>query len=350
MREAMYGWMTRWLKGEGAGEPIKDPPFQTEDPETIRCFPDVSKRPQPWLTPTTFAKRTGQALLKENFPKPPDHAEAWESTVVYMRSQLAKALGPMPALPKDSKRSGGRLELKVEPGVTVTGTCSIPAEKKALPACVVLHLDGSKAAAENSLAVVLTASGWLVVHPELRGTGGLPTDGSGVRRAPDHNVAEQGVLLGRPLLGQWVFDVQVVLRALLDRPEVDREHVVLAGIGQAGLVAIAAAASISERVTSVVSIQSPTSYLTDTPYASPMRMGLLAPSIVGVGDVPQLAAMIAPHRLLIAGGVSPSGKKLSDAALKEAFAFTTAAYKANRAGDRLTIAAEVKLDELVKSF
>jgi hypothetical protein len=81
-----------------------------------------------------------------------------------------------------------------------------------------------------------------------------------------------------------------------------------------------------------------------------MRMGLLAPGIVRVGDVPQLAAMLAPRRLVIAGGVAPDGKKLSDAALKEAFAFTTAAYKANRASDRLTIAADVKVEDVVKSL
>jgi dienelactone hydrolase len=362
MREAMYGWMTRWLKGEGTGEPIKDPPFQTEDPETIRCFPDITKRPQPWMTPTAFAKHTGKALLKQNFPKTPDHAEDWESTAVYMRSQLAKVLGPMPALPKDVKLSADKLtvgsgraagplrHLSTEPGVVIGGTYSAPAgEAKALPACIVLHFDGGKAAAEHPIAAALARSGWTIVQPELRGSG-PPTDRGGVRGAPDHNVAEQGVLLGRPLLGQWVFDVQVVLAALLDRTDVDRQRVVLAGIGHAGLLALAAAAFIGERVAGVVAFAPPTTYLTDAPYAPPMRMGLLAPGIVGVGDVPQLAAMIAPRRLLIAGGVSPGGKKLSDAALKEAFAFTTAAYKANRAADRLTITADVNVEDVVKSL
>jgi dienelactone hydrolase len=350
MREAMYGWMTRWLKGEGTGEPIPDPPFQTEEPETIRCFPDIAKRPQPWMTPTSFAKQTGKLLLKQNFPKLPDHAEDWESTAVYMRSQLGKALGPMPAVPKDLKLASGRTELKVEPGVTVACACQMPAEQKAAPAAIVVHLDGLKTAAEHPVTAVLAASGWLVVHPELRGTGGPPTERAGVRGAPDHNVAEQGVMLGRPLLGQWVFDLQVVLQTLLARPGVDRERVVLAGIGHAGLVAIAAAASLGERIAGVLAFASPTSYLTDGPYAAPMRMGLLAPGIVGVGDVPHLAAMIAPRRLVIAGGVSPTGKRLSDAAIKEAFAFTTAAYKVNRASDRLTIAGDLKVEDLIKSL
>jgi cephalosporin-C deacetylase-like acetyl esterase len=350
MREAMYGWMTRWLKGEGTGEPIPDPPFQTEDPETIRCFPDITKRPQPWLTPTTFAKQTGKSLLKENFPKVPDHAEAWESTAVYMRSQLAKVLGPMPAVPKDASLSQGRIQLTAELGLTIAGTCSIPAKKKVSPACVVFHLDGAKAAAEHPVSAALAAADWAVIHPELRGAGPPPTDRGGVRGAPDHNVAEQGVLLGRPLLGQWVFDLQVVVEALIQKREVDRQRVVLVGIGQAGFVALAAAAFLGERIAGVVTFDPPSTLQTDAPYAPPMRMGLLAPGIVRVGDVPQLAAMIAPRRLVIAGGVAPDGKKLSDAALKEAFAFTTAAYKANRASDRLTIAADVKVEDVVKSL
>jgi dienelactone hydrolase len=350
MREAMYGWMTRWLKGEGAGEPIKDPLFQTEAPETIRCFPDITKRPQPWMTPTTFAKRTGEALLKTNFPKLPDHAEDWESTAVYMRSQLRKVLGPMPAVPKGAKLGGGRFQLTVEPGVTLAGTCSIPAEKKAPSVCVLFHLDGVKAAAEHPFAVPLAASDWAVVHPELRSTGGPPTERSGVRGAPDHNVAEQGVLLGRPLLGQWVFDLQVIVEALIQRQDVDRQRVILTGIGHAGLVALTAAAFLGDRITGVVAFHPPTTFLTDAPYAAPMRMGLLASGIVGVGDVPQLAAMIAPRRLVIAGGVAPSGKRLSDAALKEAFAFTTTAYKANRAADRLTITTDLKIADIIKSL
>ena len=357
MREAMYGWMTRWLKGEGAGEPIKDPPFQTEDPETIRCFPEITNRPQPWLTPTTFAKRTGEALLKKNFPKPPDHAEDWESTAVYMRSQLAKVLGPMPAMPKDARLFPGKLnfasgratgairQLNPEPGIVIAGTFTTPADETKA-ACIVLHLDGAKAAADDPLSAALGAAGWLVVHPELRGTGVPPERGS-VRGTPDHNVAEQGVMLGRALLGQWVFDVQVLLAAL---PDVDRQRVVLVGIGQAGLVAMTAAAHLAERIAGVVAIDPPTTYLTDHPHAGPMRMGLLAPGIVGVGDVPQLAAMIAPRRLVIAGGVAPNGEKVSDAALKGAFAFTTAAYKATRAADRLTIAADLKVEDIVKSL
>jgi dienelactone hydrolase len=361
MREAMYGWMTRWLKGEGAGDPIKDPPFQTEDPEAIRCFPDITKRPQPWLTPTSFAKRTGEALLRTNFPKPPDHAEDWESTAVYMRSQLTKVLGPMPAVPKDLNLDGPstadngvlrtRAQLIPETGVSLPVHLATRGSgfAKQFPACVVLSLDVTNRVVNFVESTAFSAAGWTVPDPHLRGTRDRPSAAT-VRDAVDHNPAEQGVLLGRPLLGQWVFDVQVLLAALARRSDIDRQHIVLAGRDPAALVALATAAVFEDRVTGVILFDTPTTYLTDAPYAPPMRMGLLAPRIVGVGDVPQLAAMIAPRRLVIAGGVAPNGKKLSDAALKEAFAFTTAAYKATKASDRLTIAADVKVEDIVNSL
>jgi len=107
---------------------------------------------------------------------------------------------------------------------------------------------------------------------------------------------------------------------------------------------------MEDRINGVVLFNPPATYFTDAPYAPPMRMGLLAPGIVGVGDVPQLAAMIAPRRLVIGGGVSPSGKKLSTTALRDAFAFTAAVYQAHKASDRFTIATEMRVGDFLKAL
>src|SRR5262249_52024106 len=62
MREAMYGWMTLHLKGEGDGAPIPEPAFQTEDPEALRCYPGDT-RPDDWMTLPKFAAAEGRKLL-----------------------------------------------------------------------------------------------------------------------------------------------------------------------------------------------------------------------------------------------------------------------------------------------
>src|SRR5256885_2241260 len=61
MREAFYGWMSRWLKNEGDGSPIPEPAIQLEQPEALRCYPD-NQRPKGFLFPPTFAARECRVL------------------------------------------------------------------------------------------------------------------------------------------------------------------------------------------------------------------------------------------------------------------------------------------------
>ena len=63
MREAMYGWMTLQLKGEGDGSPVAEPAFQADDPEALRCYPGQT-RPDDWVTIPRFAAALGRELLE----------------------------------------------------------------------------------------------------------------------------------------------------------------------------------------------------------------------------------------------------------------------------------------------
>ncbi len=61
MREAMYGWMTRWLKGEGDGKPIPEPKHDIEKVEDLACY-EEGKRPATFVFPCTLrraARRSG---------------------------------------------------------------------------------------------------------------------------------------------------------------------------------------------------------------------------------------------------------------------------------------------------
>jgi dienelactone hydrolase len=348
MREAMYGWMTKCLKGEGDGSPIAEPAFQTDDPETIRCYPDPAKRPKPWLTPTTFALRVGKALLEENFAHEPEHPEEWESSAVYMRSQFRKLLGPMPV----AAQPAGREETTTAEGVTTRTLTLTPepdlpmgvtvkssnATTERRPAVVMLHLDGRDAALKHLLAAELVKDGWAVAAPNLRATGDAPPPRGEVHGAVDHNSAEHAVWIGRPLVGQWLTDVQAVLDWLATQPTIDRRHVLLAGIGPAGLVALIGGGLWDDRIAGVIAVDSPVSYLTDAPYGSKMRMGVLLPGVVSVGDVPQLAALMAPRRLVFADGMTPHGERLKEKELTAALSFATDVYRVHKAADKLTLA------------
>ena len=100
MREAMYGWMTRHLKGEGDGAPIAEPAIKTEDPETLRCYPGDT-RPDDFVTIPRFAAAEGRKLLAAKAD--PADAASWKREAEALRKTLVtKTLGGFPEVPKGS--------------------------------------------------------------------------------------------------------------------------------------------------------------------------------------------------------------------------------------------------------
>jgi dienelactone hydrolase len=362
MRETMYGWMTQWLKGEGDGKPIPEPKHDVEKPEDLAVFPD-ERRPKGFLYPPSLAGREAKALLAKFATLKADHAEDWESTAVHMRTQLRKQVfGDFPAAPKPAAKKGELaktgdvvtvpLIINPEPDLPlpVLHRYDTIARGGPGPACVLLHLDGKAAALKHPLAAALIAGGWAVSAPDLRATGETKPTGDAVKDAPDHNSTEHGLWLGRPLLGQWVFDVQCLLDWLALQPGLDRKRFAVIGIGQGGLVALCAAALLDDRVTAALTVDAPASYVTTEAYPKDTRMALLAPGLLRVGDVPHLAALSAPRRLIVAGGASSDDKALADKALKEAYGFTASVYKLHKADAKLTIAETLKPDEIVSGL
>ena len=130
------------------------------------------------------------------------------------------------------------------------------------------------------------------------------------------------------------------------QPGLAKDHFAVAGIGQAGLVALCAAGLLDDRIASAAILDAPSTYVTDQPYPEGTRMGLLAPGILRVGDIPHLAALSAPRRLIVAGGVSAQGKKLTDKQLKDAFVFTTRIYKLHKEEAKWMVAAEMSVKDM----
>jgi dienelactone hydrolase len=361
MREAMYGWMTRWLKGTGDGSPIAEPTHQIETPEALACYPDANKRPKDWLTPPTFAARAARELTTKIDKLLPRHAEEWESTATQLRGELRKVLGEIPKPPRPVVKAGGQsqnddpaiipLRLNGEDGMPIpmlSLSRRTPPERR--PTCVVLHLDGKSAALKHPLARSFASAGWLVAIPDLRATGDLKPAGDAVGKAVDHNSAEHALWIGRPLLGQWVTDVLCVLEWLSIQDRRDTNRTAVIGIGQAGVVALTVAALYPERVTSAASVDGPISLITDRAYPDGTRMGLLVPGLLNSGDIPHLAAMSAPRRVSIVGGTGATGDIVNGRQIEEAFAFTRKVYAAHRLPERLTLTQSLRWEELASGL
>jgi cephalosporin-C deacetylase-like acetyl esterase len=361
MREAMYGWMTRWLKDEGKGAPVAEPAFEVEKPQALACYPD-GIRPAGFLFPPAFAAREAHRLLARWSRNRPDHVEEWESTAVDLRTRLRRdLLGDFPTPPPsganvgEPRTSAGvavrTLIVEPEPGIPVPVLVKMKSDGgRRRPACVVLHLEGKSSALEHPVAAALLEADWVVVAPDLRGTGETRPANDSIVGAVDHNSAEHAVWIGRPLLGQWLLDVLTLIDSLGRQPRLDGGRLAVAGLGPAGVVALCAAGLLDDRIAAVVALDAPVSYVTDEAYGPGMRMGLLAPGILRYADIPQLAALAAPRRLVIAGGMTPGGEHLGGEALVKAFAFTGAIYRLYRAGDKFTVRSQAPVAEVVASL
>jgi dienelactone hydrolase len=358
MREAMYGWMCRWLKNEGDGSPIPEPQIEVDPPEALACFPDLAKRPSIWLTPSRLAEKLGQEQAARADQMVPRHAEEWESTTTEWRVRLERVLGGRPTLPRVSSRVDGppNADDPVTVPLRLTGEDGLPIPLLTLcrrqlagrqPGCIVLHLDGKSAALRHPVSSALATAGWRVALPDLRATGVLKPANDAIADAPDHNSAEHGVWIGRPLIGQWVTDVHAVAEWLVLQNPQSPSPLAVVGIGAAGLVALIAAALLPDRFQSAAVLHMPVSLITSKPYPKDTRMGLLAPGLLTVGDVPHLAALMAPRRLLVVGGTTwQNPDYVGENALKKAFQFTHAVYQAHQKSDRLTITYSLPWNEL----
>jgi dienelactone hydrolase len=355
MREAMYGWMKQWLQNEGDGRPITETAQTIEKPEDLSCYAD-QPRPKGFLFPPSYAYREARALLSRFDERRPDHAEDWESSAAYMRAQLQKqVVGEMPramvsaqiGMPETNDGiSTVPLVLYPEADMPLPARLkTMRAAKTKQSAWILLDLDGKDEALKQPLATSLLNKDCAVLAPDLRATGETRPDHDAVADAHDHNSAEHAIWIGRPLLGLWVIDVCACADWLALQPGVERRRIGIVGFGAAGIVALLAA-GLEDRFEAVLVLDSPATYATEQAYGRKMRMGLLAPGILRIADIPQLASLIAPRRLVIAGGAGPQDTLLKHQELRRAFAFTTTIYKVLHADAKLTIPPQAGAEEI----
>lgn len=306
MREAMYGWMALHLKGEGDGSPIPEPALKTENPEKIRCFPNES-RPDDWMTLPKFAAREGRALLSQITS--PKTANEWRVQKEGRRKALME---------------GNWLETKdgvnLKPVLSGGGTRAV----------VLLDIDGGAKARSSKLGREIGRAGHRLITFDLQATASSAVGRDRIGQALDHNSAEWSLWLGRTLLERWVGDLRRVITQSNER------EVVVIGVGPTAMVALASAA-VDNRVSKVMVVDGLATLITEKPFRG-QRLGALMPGMLEkVGDVPHLAALIAPRSLHWFGGVQGDGERLSQGELKEAMQATQEAYRFEKG--------EITLDE-----
>lgn len=354
MREAMYGWLDRWLRDRGDGSPVAEPEVQTEDPETIRCYPEGVARPKTIVTIPEFTHREGLARLAEH-REAPDHSQAWEAESEHWRALIADhVLGglpstgpPPPKLKRDPKDGFTTIEISPESGITLRGRLHLPGPDDEPQGIVALLADEGLDAEELQGRVkALVEDGQAVCAVELRATGRLKPKTNVIAGAADHNEAEWGVWLGRPLLGQWVCDALGWIDAIDGLARSSSKHLprefaelplALHSVGPVGVVSILTAA-YEPRIDSVFVEDGLVSYVAPDPSDwTGLPMGLIAPNVVEAGDVARFAALVAPRRLSVNGGIETDGRAASQERLNAAFEFAREIYELLLAPEALSL-------------
>jgi dienelactone hydrolase/pimeloyl-ACP methyl ester carboxylesterase len=359
-REAAMRWMRRWLLGrddapaEGDFPVFKDPELQcTRTGQVLEDFKgksvfDLNAQRAGELDrkrAKSQAERNTGELLKEvrrliGFQPPPRDASGR-----YAGATKTMGLGQV-----DLKRDGyiiRKLAFETEPGISVPALLFEPADKPAKRLPLVLYLHGAGKAADagpGGPIEKLVRAGQRVLAVDLRGLGetapGVPAAKRPSYFGTDSKEAFLALHLNRPLLGQRVQDVVLILLRMMEEAEVgDTIEFHVVGVGSAGPVALHAAALFAgiTKVTLERSVLS-WSLVARTP-VSHNQLTNVVPGALEHYDLPELAATLAPKSLTIRSAVNAVNQPVTQAALEEAYAACKATYSRQKADDRLRLLA-----------
>jgi hypothetical protein len=289
------------------------------------------------MTLPRFAAQQADRQIAEHRAAWPTHLEMWKTHNLQTRQILrAGVLGggdwvdwQVRLLEETPAGELHRLRYQTEPGLELTLVGKPGAARRGT--YLVLDLEGSEHARAQPLVRELEQGGATVWCADLRASGSHSLAGDTIGKAPDHNSAGWSIWTGRPLLGQWIADAAVAVEAIhrhrAKEPQgAEAGSITVLGLGPAGMIALGVGI-YDPRVQRVVTVQGLVSFRTETPYTG-QWMGLFAPGILrDAGDIPQLAALFAPRKLVIAGGVQGDGTALAPEALRDAWGDTRSIYR-----------------------
>lgn len=343
MREAMYGWMTLHLKGEGDGSPIPEPEIETEDPEVIRCFPGDT-RPDDYVTLPRFAAREATRILEERARRKRAALIESESQRLKESENLQRLLGgdvqtgDLKAAVHQVVDKDGNVEpwsefvLESETGIVLRAMIDPSAKGGDSEAARLMLLVDTERPCDQVIrsdeAERLRGEGFRVLAVELRGTGRLANPSDTIANAVDHNSAEWSLWIGRPLIGQWCHDIRRTLDALREVEGELPEEIQISGAKSSAFVSLTAAV-LDERIDHVHAHDLVATFVSDSPYRG-LRLGILIPGLFReTGDVTDIAALMCPRRLTIYDAVSSNGAVLGVEERRRMFEWTESIYKSS---------------------
>jgi dienelactone hydrolase len=319
-RTRIYSWFAKFLQGRAEGD-IEEPAVRPEPERNI------------WVGTTgntvrDFGSKTPVVLARE--------AAGVKPTAAAGIRDVERLLG-LDTPPGGSFTQVGRvpsenaeiMAVEVPTARNVWAPAFLFAPRRAVPGKPVLVLlePGGRLAhwREGELSLKLAAAGIPICAIDVRGTGDLwPEVGRGNRfytipHSAEEDYAWASLILGKPLVGQRVSDILAFVRALDSMDATRGRRVVLAALGHLTVPALFAAA-LEPRIDTLFlagGLMSFRSVLEAEEYKHPTANFI--PDLLRVTDLPAVAGMAAPRRVIVAGAVDGRGNRMQAAAVQSVY-------------------------------
>lgn len=334
-RTQTYAWFNRWLDNPAAG---------SEEAE-LDVFPE--KQLNATSTGQVLTSLGGRSVVQLNtdrariiMQKSPFQNGSINGAV--LRRRADEELTELLALPKLRTPLCSRIrssnprkrvvieefQFESEPGIRIPGWFVAPSFVSSRHSTILYLTEngGDDVVAEPGSMDRLLGAGHAICAISLRGLGiSLPRFPRGGPNYYDGEVhldqrfAWTCLVMGRPVIGQRVWDIMRAIDYLSSRPDVDTTQIRILGIGSAGLAAMMAT-FLDNRPRSVLVDRTLVSYasiLESENYS--LKLAWFVPGILRQFDLSDIAVGLSPRPCWILNGVDPNGQLYSETSLREQY-------------------------------
>jgi hypothetical protein len=150
---------------------------------------------------------------------------------------------------------------------------------------------------------------------------------------PEYNLHNYGLFIGRPIMGQWIFDVRCATDFLAARAEVDTRRISIAGRGRCALAAVLAAV-YDKRVQSVAAEEMLATWVFNEEFRD-IGLAYFIPRILTLADMPQLIACLAPRPVLVVNPVDGRRRRRHGGEVARLHRFARSVYERHQSLSRV---------------
>ena len=366
MRQEAFKWLSRWWRSEiPTPEALVEAPAPLEPEAALYCTTSGQIRTALGGETVFSLSRAEGRIQREPLPVARQAWTQWREQLKKTVSDLIGCTAPQSALnPRILARADkGTFTLEKivfysEPEIFVPGLLLLPKQKGPRPGMVFVPEEGNNSGVVEKYLRPLAEAGYVVLSIDPRGLGetGAPSSSSVQRNyrgfMQDAEVGRfyEALRSGNTLVGLRTRDVLAAVEYLLSRDEVDRRRIAAAGHGPGGLLVLYAAA-LDERIQSAAVNGSLLSYaaITESELYS-HRVSAFVPGVLRNFDLPEVAALVAPRRLLLLNIVDPLHRRVDPEEVDRTYRSAAGVYRVAGAGDALKIGVTATATELVQRY